>query len=56
MSTSVCVQVHAYVHVCARTKEDRGIYHLNRASLGDESKPKFRFKSHHGQEGSPRLT
>lgn len=53
--------MHVQVHVCARvfacSQEDREIYHLNLASPGDESKAKFRFKSHHhGQEGFPCLT
>lgn len=44
-----CVSVHMCVHVPRETE----IYHLNLASPGDESKAKFRFKSHrHKQEGS----
>lgn len=49
----VCVQVCVCAHVCACSQGDREIYHLNLASPGDESKAKFRFKSHqHEQEGS----
>lgn len=52
-----CVYVCMYAHVCARSQEDREIYNLNLASPEDESKAKFRFKSHdHGQEGFPCLT
>lgn len=51
------VQVHVYAHACARSQEDREIHHPNLAPPGDESKAKFRFKSHqHGQEGFPCLT
>lgn len=52
----MCVQVCVCAHVCARSQGDREIYHLNLASPGDESKAKFRFKSHpREQEGSPAL-
>lgn len=45
------------MHVCACSQEGKEIYYLNLASPGDESKAKFRFKSHHrGQEGFPGLT
>lgn len=53
-----CIRVCrcTFVHVWARSQEDREMYHLNLASPGDESKAKFGFKSHHhGQEGFPCL-